>query len=244
MMAMDERDELSEAVRRKAEPQGLPGDLRSQETKLHQIHIISGGLEAGDVSHPAVKENTNGVGDDPESIKSEHPGTDKIGFTFEEREKVLAPHHDALVISLTIANCLVKRILVDSGSSCNIIFQAAYQGLGLEENALIRKATPLIGFSGEIKRTTGETILPTYAEGVNLHTKFLVVNCHSSYNGILGRAWIHDMGAVPLTLHQIIKFPTPWGIRAIKGDQETARHCYQVALKKRAEVPPPSQSKP
>ncbi|KAF3604401.1 hypothetical protein F2Q69_00038586 [Brassica cretica] len=120
----------------------------SQETKLHQAYVISGGLEAGDVSHPAVKKNTKGVGDDPETIKSEHPGIDKIGFTGEEREKVFVPHHDALVISLTIANCLVKRILVDSGSSCNIIFQAAYQGLGLEENALIRKMTALIGFSG------------------------------------------------------------------------------------------------
>ncbi|KAF3512869.1 hypothetical protein F2Q69_00005800 [Brassica cretica] len=65
MMAMDEHDQLSEAVRRKAEPQGLPGDLRSQETKLHQANVISGGLEEGDISHPAVKKNTNGVGDDP-----------------------------------------------------------------------------------------------------------------------------------------------------------------------------------
>ncbi|XP_048630602.1 uncharacterized protein LOC125603961 [Brassica napus] len=242
MMAMDERNELSEAVRRKTEPQGLPGDLQSRETKLHQAHVIFGWLEAGDVSQPAV--NTNSVGNDPETIKSEHPGTDKIGFTVEEQEKVLVPHHDALVISLTIANCLVKRILVESGSSCNIIFHAAYQGLGLEDNALIRRVTPLFGLSGEIKRTTGETILPTYAEGVSLHTKFPVVNCHSSYNGILGRAWIHSMGAVPSTLHQIIKFPTPWGIRAIKGDQETAHHCYQVALKKWAEVAPPSQSTP
>ncbi|KAF3544696.1 hypothetical protein DY000_02007469 [Brassica cretica] len=45
-------------------------------------HVISGGLEAGDVSHPAV--NTNSVGNDPETIKSDYPGTDKIGFTAEE----------------------------------------------------------------------------------------------------------------------------------------------------------------
>ncbi|XP_048598075.1 uncharacterized protein LOC125578959 [Brassica napus] len=218
-MAMDERNELSEE---KPSPIGYPATC--------------------DISYPTVKRNTNGVGDDPETTESEHPGADKIVFTSEEREKVLALHHDALVISLTIVNCLVKRMLVDSHSSCNIIFQAAYQGLGLEENALIRKATPLIGFSREIRQTTGQTILPTYAEGVSLHTKFLVVNCHSSYNGILGRAWIHNMGEVPSTLHQIIKSPTPWGIRAIKGDQETARHCYQVALRKRVEVAPSSQS--
>ncbi|KAF3514199.1 hypothetical protein F2Q69_00007733 [Brassica cretica] len=33
-------------------------------------------------------------------------GTDEISFTAKEQEKVLTPHHDALVISLTVANCL------------------------------------------------------------------------------------------------------------------------------------------
>ena len=107
---------------------------------------------------------------------------------------------------------------MDSGSSSNIIFQAAYQSLGLEEKALIRKATPLVGFSGEIKQATGEIILPIYAEGVSLLTRLLVVDCHSSYNVILGRAWIHGMRAVLSTLHQIIKFPTSRGIREIRGD--------------------------
>ncbi|XP_013583267.1 PREDICTED: uncharacterized protein LOC106292198 [Brassica oleracea var. oleracea] len=83
-------------------------------------------------------------------------GTDKISFTAKEQEKVLTPHHDALVISLTVANCLVERILVDNGSSGKIIFHAAYKDLGLEEGALTRRITPLIGFSGEVKQTVGE----------------------------------------------------------------------------------------
>ncbi|RID62835.1 hypothetical protein BRARA_E01878 [Brassica rapa] len=138
------------------------------------------------VNHAAIQENAHDVWRNSERVKSECSETDKITFTIKERERVLVPHHDALVISLTIANCLVKRILVDSGSSSNIIFQTAYQGL-----------------------------LPIDAEGVSLPTRLLVVDCHSSYNVILGRAWIHRMRAVPSTLHQIIKFPTPWGVRAI-----------------------------
>ncbi|KAF3557225.1 hypothetical protein F2Q69_00013518 [Brassica cretica] len=91
--------------------------------------------------------------------------SDEIRFTAKEQEKILAPHHDALVISLTVANCLVKRILVDNGSSSNIISQMAYQDLGLEENTLTCKVTPLIGFSSEVKQTAGEVFLPVYAEG-------------------------------------------------------------------------------
>ncbi|KAF2546715.1 hypothetical protein F2Q70_00023117 [Brassica cretica] len=87
-------------------------------------------------------------------------GTDKISFTAKEQEKVLTPHHGALVISLTVANCLVKKILVDNGCSGNIIFQAAYKDLGLEEGALTRRITPLIGFSGDVKQTIGESKPP------------------------------------------------------------------------------------
>ena len=112
----------------------------------------------------------------------------------------------------------MKRILVDNGSSSNIIFQTAYDDLRLEEKALTRKVTPLIGFSREVKQTTGEVILPVYAGGVNMATKFLVVDCMSSYIMILGRPWINDMGAIPSTLHQSTKFPTPWGINTMRGD--------------------------
>ena len=56
-------------------------------------------------------------------------------------------------------------ILVDNGSYGNIIFQAAFKDLGLEENALTHRITPLIGFSGEVKQTAGEVTLPVYAEG-------------------------------------------------------------------------------
>ncbi|XP_056851580.1 uncharacterized protein LOC130500665 [Raphanus sativus] len=184
------------------------------------IHVITGGSE---VIHS--KKSTRNARNGQEAEGPEHLllGTDEISFTAREQEKVLTPHHDAVAISLTIANCLVKRILVDNGSSSNIIFYSAFADLGLEPTALTRKATPLVGFSGEVKKTFGEVLLPVYAEGVNQATKFLVVDCPSSYNVILGRPWIHDMGAGPSTLHHLVKFPTPWGIRAVKGNQENAR---------------------
>ena len=170
------------------------------------IHVISGGSEISGVSHASAKKSTRNTNHGLETTTPKRLllGTDEISFTSKEQEKILAPHHDALVISLTVANCLVKRILVDNGSSSNIIFETAYQDLGLEESALTRK--------------------------------FLVVDSQLAYNIILGRPWIHDMGAVPSTLHQMVKFPTPWGIRIIKGDQENSRSCYQTSLKGKTKV--------
>ncbi|XP_013694190.1 uncharacterized protein LOC106398142 [Brassica napus] len=143
------------------------------------IHVISGGSEVRGVSHESAKKSTCNSKHGLETIQPKRLllGTDEISFTAKEQEKILAPHHDALVIYLTVANCLVKRILVYNGNSSNIIFQTAYQYLGLEESTLTHKVTPLIGFCGEVKQTAGEAILPVYAEGVNMSTKFLVVDC-------------------------------------------------------------------
>ncbi|XP_048626829.1 uncharacterized protein LOC125594815 [Brassica napus] len=219
-----------------AKSAGAIPDSPSRQDQV--IHVITGGSEISGVSHAAAKKSTRNAKHGMETTKPKRLllGTDEISFTGKEQEMILAPHHDALVISLTVENCLVKRILVDNGSSSNFIFQTAYQDLGLEESALTRKITPLIVFSGEVKQTGGEVSLPVYAEGINMSTKFLVVNCQSAYNIILGRSWIHDMGAIPSTLHQMVKFPTPWGIRIIKGDQENSRFCYQTTLKGKTKV--------
>ncbi|XP_056697822.1 uncharacterized protein [Spinacia oleracea] len=74
-------------------------------------------------------------------------------------------HHDGLVISLPIGNALIKRILIDNGSSANVLFLEALQEMGLDEKSIIRRSTVLVGFSGESLRTVGEKSLPTYAEG-------------------------------------------------------------------------------
>ncbi|XP_033148540.1 uncharacterized protein LOC117134360 [Brassica rapa] len=129
------------------------GDASSSPPRQDRvIHVISGGSEVSGVSHAAAKKSTRNAkhGLETAQPKTLLLGTDEISFTAKEQKKILAPHHDALVFSLTIANCLVKRILVDNGSSSNIIFLTAYQDLGLEENTLTRKVTPLIGFSDEV----------------------------------------------------------------------------------------------
>ncbi|KAF3568449.1 hypothetical protein DY000_02015893 [Brassica cretica] len=96
------------------------------------IHVISGGSEISGISHTAAKKNTWNAKHGLEAGKTKRLllGMEEISCTAKEQERVLTPHHDALVISLTVANCLVKRILVDNGSSGNIIFQAAYENLG------------------------------------------------------------------------------------------------------------------
>ncbi|XP_010678143.1 uncharacterized protein LOC104893706 [Beta vulgaris subsp. vulgaris] len=108
-----------------------------------------------------------------------------ISFDEEDGDEEVE-HHDGLVVSLTVSNCLMKRVLIENGSSTHIMFKNALESMGLQEADIIKKATIQYAFSGEPARTLGEITLPTYAKGVNLQTRFSVVDCPSSYNIIIG----------------------------------------------------------
>lgn len=100
----------------------------------------------------------------------------------------------------------MKKILVDKKHFINIIFLAVYNDLGLEKDPMTLTVMPHIGFTGKIKQTIGEVVLYVYAEEGNMSTNFLVINYASSYNVMMRRLWIHDMGAVPSTLPYVVKF--------------------------------------
>ena len=59
---------------------------------------------------------------------------------------------------------------------------------------------------------------------------FLVVDCPSSYNMIIGRPMLNRWKAATSTYCLKVKFPTENGVGKVNGDQVLARECYQVVL--------------
>ncbi|XP_074300764.1 uncharacterized protein LOC141632081 [Silene latifolia] len=72
---------------------------------------------------------------------------------------------------------------------------------GFSEKDMVKKAGPLVGFSGETKQSLGEIVVPTFAGSMNKHVRYLVIDGPSTYNVILDRPWIHEIKAVPSTYH-------------------------------------------
>ena len=70
-----------------------------------------------------------------------------ITFTEEDECGVLYPHNDAVVVNFNVANFDVHRILVDNGSSTNILFYFIFFRMGLASNMLKRLGTSLVDFS-------------------------------------------------------------------------------------------------
>ncbi|GFZ18564.1 hypothetical protein Acr_27g0003030 [Actinidia rufa] len=60
---------------------------------------------------------------------------------------------------------------------------------------------------------------------------FIVVDCPSPYNAILGRPTMGGIKAITSTYHLKMKFPTLTGIGEVKGDQKVARQCFISAMK-------------
>ncbi|XP_057976097.1 uncharacterized protein LOC131163521 [Malania oleifera] len=165
---------------------------------------------------------------------------DIITFDNGDEEGVQQPHDDALVLSLLMANYMVRRILIDNGSSTNIMFRLVLVGMKIGKERLKPVSTPLVGFGRDTVHPLGTITLPvtigTTPQQVTMLTEFLVVDRPSVYNVILGHPFLNAVRAVTSTYHLKVKFLTPQGIGFAKGDQAAAQSCYVMALKEKMEA--------
>ena len=60
---------------------------------------------------------------------------------------------------------------------------------------------------------------------------FVVVECTSAFNAVLGRPSLRELKAITSVYHLAMKFPTPGGVACVKGEQKEARECYNMSLR-------------
>ncbi|KAL0412134.1 UNVERIFIED_CONTAM: hypothetical protein Slati_3803100 [Sesamum latifolium] len=68
----------------------------------------------------------------------------------EERNGPRTSGNNALVIRALLVNYEIERVLIDSGSSANILFGEAYDQMRLGDVSLEAVDTSLYGFAGEV----------------------------------------------------------------------------------------------
>jgi len=158
-----------------------------------------------------------------------------ITFTNDDFHGLDHQQDDPMVITVEIENYAVKKVLVDQGSSVDILCWATYQKLQRPDTAMVPYDEPIYGFSSEQVSTWGYIDLHTvFRDGtqtkiVLIH--FLIVDAPTSYNILLGRPSLNTLGAVVSTPHLAMKFPAPSGdILTIHYDQCLARECYMASL--------------
>ena len=131
------------------------------------------------------------------SVHIKHPSpkyrqseSDDIIFSERVSSGIKQPHDDPLIIMLKIEGFNTRRVLVDSGSSVDIMYMTTYQQLRLDLKKLRPFNFPLFSSSGDRIYPRGIVSLSvaarTHPTQVTNQVDFLIINCPSSYNVILG----------------------------------------------------------
>ena len=145
-----------------------------------------------------------------------------ITFSYSDLEGCQHPHDDPLVIRAVVAKKTVHRVLVDNGSSADIIFTSAFDKMGIGRERLELVRTHLRGFSGEKVLPLGSIQLVLTLRDppcqATTTARFLIVDAPSAYNVLLGRPSLNAVKAIPSAYHMMIKFPTVSGAGMVRGD--------------------------
>ena len=176
------------------------GVERSLEREQPIIRVIAGGPTlAGDLNR--VRKNYGRYAMTSKDVLFNLPAAKRakmrqvpIMWTEDDEEGVLYPHEVSLVIKAMVAGTELQRILVDTGSSVDILFKSALDDMRISDLKLERTNTSLKGFGGGRLTPVGIIELPITVGSKpferTIMMDFVVVEERSPYQMILGRPFM------------------------------------------------------
>ena len=240
------KSQLQNQAQNQAPAQQPPPPLRQTTTQhqqpLAEIHVISGGFAGGGESSSARKAYLRSIRSieirEIQAVSKLLRLDTSITFSDSDLKGCQHPHDDPLVVRAVVANKTVHRVLVDNGSSADIIFATAFDKIGIGREKLEPVNTHLRGFSGEKVLPLGSIqLVLTLGEPpcqATTTARFLIVDAPSAYNMLLGRPSLNAIKAIPFAYHMMIKFPTESGVGMVRGDQRVPMECYSASVKQKA----------
>ena len=169
----------------------------------------------------------------PKRIKTNVPLV--LSFSDTGKQGTIQPNDDALVVTLRIGGYDVKRVMVDQGNAAEIMYPDLFKGLGLKSEDLRSYSSPLVSFEGKMVVPKGQIRLPVQIGTDVVEVDFIMVEAFSPYTAIMGRPWLHSLGAVSSTLHQKVKYPSRGQVLEIVGSQSMASQCLIAAIQHKPE---------
>ena len=145
-----------------------------------------------------------------------------ITFSDSDMEGCQHPNDDPLVIRVIVANKTVHKVLIDNGSSADIIFSSTFEKMGIGREKLKLVSAHLLGFSEEKVLSLGSIqLILTLRDPpcqVTTAVKFLIVDASSAYDMSLGRPSLNALRVLPSTYYMVIKFLTENEVGVVRGD--------------------------
>jgi hypothetical protein len=141
-----------------------------------------------------------------------------INFTDDDLLIGTADHNRPLYITGDCGGQKIYRILIDAGSSINIMPLKTLKTIALDVKNLSDEKVIIHGFNQNSQKALGAITLNLQCGGLKAPTKFYVIDVETSYRALLGRPWLHSNQVVPSTLHQCLKYMENGKQKRIDGD--------------------------
>ncbi|XP_025647821.1 uncharacterized protein [Arachis hypogaea] len=125
------------------------------------------------------------------------------GYFFRPNEKQMS-HLRPLHITTTLSGIKVNKVLIDGGAAISLLPERMLMKVGKHPDDLVPTNVAVIDFSRTSTPSKGLVTLTVKVGSAKRNTVFVVVPSKASYNALLGRDWIHGVGAVPFTVHQSV----------------------------------------
>ncbi|XP_026445178.1 uncharacterized protein LOC113345667 [Papaver somniferum] len=149
-------------------------------------------------------------------------------FSTKDIDQEIEIHNDPLILTIPISGWTVTKVLIDGGSSMNVLYYDTFKRMGFKDEDLVSSPYTIYGFNGASSKPKRDITLEVHAGPMKQEANFSVIDAPSPYNAIMGRLWLHRLKGTTCTYHQYLRFPTPWGEMQIKGDQMEARNCQAI----------------
>ena len=113
--------------------------------------------------------------------------TNAIIFMDEDMEVEHQDHRRPLYLMATINSVQIRKALVDTGASLNLIALSTLEVGGITDRRILGAFVEITGFGRAVKSTEGYVQLALRIGPIGVLTRFHVINSEVSYHVLLGR---------------------------------------------------------
>ena len=183
-------------------------------------------------SHRQLKQWVREVNPAEPPVESRKPlkwSSTPIIFDIEDHpDRITAVGCLPMLVSPTIRNLKVTKMLVDGGAGLNLISSVVLQKLQIPDSELEETST-FQGINPGRSKPKGKITLPvTFGSELNFRTErvnFDVADFPLPYNGILGRPALAKFMAASYYAYNMLKMPGPISVISVPGDKKDALIC-------------------
>ena len=139
-----------------------------------------------------------------------------------------------MVLDQIIDGYHLTRVLMDGGSSINLIYQDTVRKMGIDPSRISQSNTTFKGvIPGMEARCRGSLVLEvTFGSPDNFRSEellFTIAHLQSGYHALLGRTAFARFNAVPHYAYLKLKMPGPRGVITVNGSTKRSLRAEEYA---------------